>query len=294
VGIQLSILPKCDTWLFEKVLQWVGGKRSELKQLCGLLPHTFDKYIEPFFGGGALFFVLPQTNAILNDLDHRLMSFYRCMQTNYISVTEHIEILADEFNKLLIYPPEQQLPLKKEYYKKIRDLYNDGYEKKIESAEQAARYFFLNHTSFGAIMRINKQNKLVSTFGHSGRNFRFTVTEEQQKKLSNAWLLCGDYKYALNLSTSRDFIFLDLPYHNCLNEYSNTTRHADGFAEDSHKRLASDFRNLICPALMIIAETPFIRGLYSDFIKGEYEKTYNIKKCSEETNKVTHLIIKNY
>src|SRR5437868_1270042 len=40
------------------LLKWVGGKRQLLPQLRRFYPHSFNRYIEPFFGSGAVFFDL--------------------------------------------------------------------------------------------------------------------------------------------------------------------------------------------------------------------------------------------
>ena len=41
------------------LIKWPGGKSSEIKQIKHLIPE-FNRYVEPFFGGGALYFYLKQ------------------------------------------------------------------------------------------------------------------------------------------------------------------------------------------------------------------------------------------
>lgn len=59
-------------------LKWAGGKTQLLNELRKLTPLTFNKYIEPFVGGGALFFDLLPENAIISDSNKELIITYRC------------------------------------------------------------------------------------------------------------------------------------------------------------------------------------------------------------------------
>lgn len=63
------------------IIKWPGGKSRELKKISGKIPN-FKRYIEPFVGGGALFFNLEPENAIINDLSKDLISFYRVLKDN--------------------------------------------------------------------------------------------------------------------------------------------------------------------------------------------------------------------
>lgn len=61
--------------VLKPMIKYRGGKSRELSHLLEWVPDTFDRYIEPFFGGGALYFALAPDNAVINDLNARLMSF---------------------------------------------------------------------------------------------------------------------------------------------------------------------------------------------------------------------------
>lgn len=65
------------------MIKYRGGKSRELSRLLEWVPDTFDRYIEPFFGGGALYFAIAPDNAVINDLNARLMSFYGDVADNY-------------------------------------------------------------------------------------------------------------------------------------------------------------------------------------------------------------------
>lgn len=58
------------------LIKWPGGKAREIKYIENLIP-KFNRYIEPFFGGGAMYFYLHPQKAIINDISNDLTSFYR-------------------------------------------------------------------------------------------------------------------------------------------------------------------------------------------------------------------------
>jgi DNA adenine methylase len=61
------------------IIKWPGGKSGELDKLEGLIP-PYARYVEPFFGGGALFFHLAPKTAAVNDVSGSLIRFYRLIQ----------------------------------------------------------------------------------------------------------------------------------------------------------------------------------------------------------------------
>ena len=87
-------------------LKWAGGKRQLINQIDPYLPTSFENYIEPFVGGGALFFYLLPSNTILMDINTVLINVYRMIKNN---VEELIELLQLHKNE-------------KEYYYSIREM----------------------------------------------------------------------------------------------------------------------------------------------------------------------------
>ena len=73
------------------VLKYVGGKSRELSEIKKYLPEFSGKYIEPFLGGGALYFNLEPKSAIINDLNKPLMNFYTSIRDNYEEVVEELK-----------------------------------------------------------------------------------------------------------------------------------------------------------------------------------------------------------
>ena len=70
------------------VLKYRGGKSREIPRFLQYIPDDFNRYIEPFFGGGAVFFYLEPDHAIINDANGRLMTFYQQLRDNYPAIEE--------------------------------------------------------------------------------------------------------------------------------------------------------------------------------------------------------------
>ena len=89
-------------------------------------------------------------------------------------------------------------------------------------------------------------------------------------------------------------MFLDPPYDYVFHDYGNRDKLENGFDETEHRRLAADFRNLSCRALMVIGKTPLTEELYKSYIVDEYYKNYSVNIRNRFHNDSMHLIIKNY
>ena len=105
--------------------------------------------------------------------------------------------------------------------------------------------------------------------------------------------MSGDYSKVFEMATEKDFMFLDPPYDCIFNDYGNID-FKNGFDEEQHRRLAADFRNLSCKALMIIGKTELTEELYGEFVKGEYEKSYAVNIMNRFKSESMHIIVTNY
>ena len=63
----------------QTLIKWPGGKTKEYPYIKDLIP-AFDRYVEPFFGGGAIFFQLQPKEAVINDVCTELTDFYSLLQ----------------------------------------------------------------------------------------------------------------------------------------------------------------------------------------------------------------------
>lgn len=72
------------------IIKYRGGKSKEISLLTPYIPKYAGRYIEPFLGGGAMYFHLEPSNAIINDINNKLMAFYRGVQQNYLELKREL------------------------------------------------------------------------------------------------------------------------------------------------------------------------------------------------------------
>lgn len=243
------------------LIKYRGGKSKEIPSFIKYIPNNFETYYEPFFGGGAVFFHLEPQKAVLNDINVRLMNFYKDIQKNYTIVRQQLAELQTtyetnqrKYSSLKNIMPSERIENKNEsLYYLIRDIFN----KKISSNYlDSVVYFFINKTAYSGMIRYNAQGEFNVLFGRY-KNFNTQlITIKHHKLLKKATLLTGDYSPTFSMASENDFMFLDPPYDCIFNDYGNINI-TNGFNEDEHRRLAKNFQKLKCKALMIIGKNPF-------------------------------------
>ena len=147
--IKCQNLPRCYPFV-----KWAGGKRQLLSKIETLIPAEFDRYFEPFLGGGALFFYLSSQknlrfDAFLSDINYDLINCYL--------------IIRDSVNQLiglLEYHQEQYKLSPKNYYYNSEVIRN-----RIIVQIMAARFITLNKTCFNGLYRVNKKKMFNAPMG---------------------------------------------------------------------------------------------------------------------------------
>ncbi|MEW4924640.1 Dam family site-specific DNA-(adenine-N6)-methyltransferase [Algibacter sp. 2305UL17-15] len=174
-------------------LRWAGGKKWLLKDIEKFLPKTgFNNYHEPFLGGGAVFFYLkPYGVSYLNDLNEELIDTYSCIKEDVEAVIEDLKV-----------------------FKNNKDFYYDIRSKKLrKDSKKAARFIFLNQTSFNGIYRVNLKGEYNVPFGFRKKDF---FEPENLRVVSNALnntvFTKGDFNNTLKNIEKGDLVFLDPPY----------------------------------------------------------------------------------
>jgi len=85
----------------EPIIKWPGGKSKEYEVIKNLIP-IFSRYVEPFFGGGAVFFKLQAERATINDTCEELIEFYRFVkgERNKTEFKKCLYEYADNWEKI--------------------------------------------------------------------------------------------------------------------------------------------------------------------------------------------------
>lgn len=279
------------------VLKYRGGKSREIPRFLQYIPDDFNRYIEPFFGGGAVYFYLEPDNAIINDLNTRLMTFYQELRNNYSEMRKQLDELQSlyeknqkEYKRLKTLSPNERVPnANEELYYKMRELFNHPNGEFLDGV----LYFFINKTAYSGMIRYNNSGEYNVPFGRYPNLNTRLITEQHSELLQRTELYNLDYKKIFDMAQEDDFIFLDPPYDCVFNDYGNIDM-MNGFDEEQHRRLAEEFKKLPCRALMIIGKTPLTEELYKDYIFDEYYKNYSVNIKNRFNNDKMHIVVKNY
>lgn len=280
------------------LIKYRGGKSKEIPHIMEHIPQYNGRYIEPFFGGGALYFHLEPKKAIINDINSKLIAFYNGVKLNYpILRTEldEIERIYEEnrrqFDNLKAKTPNERVEDKnEEFYYQLRDMFNDTAKKKYTDA---LLYFFINKTAYSGMIRYNAKGEFNVPFGRYQHLNTSLVTQQHSKLLANTEIFNEDYKAVFDMVEKDDFMFLDPPYDCVFSDYGNE-EYKDGFDDTCHIALADDFRNLKCKALLVIGRTFLTERLYGDMIIDEYAKTYAVNIRNRFKSATTHILVANY
>lgn len=208
-------------------LKWPGGKRWVVPQLLNVLgSFRFERYFEPFLGGGALFFALRPSRAILSDLNPDLINTYVQVKRNSASITR-------ELRRLLV---------SAETYERIRA------NAPTSRLERAVRFLYLNRTAFGGIYRLNRDGAFNVPFGGGQRTpealWRDSLLSSAARVLKPATLLACDFEKATVGAGEDDLIYCD-PTYTVAHSNNGFVRYNErNFAWDDQKRLASCCKRL--------------------------------------------------
>lgn len=280
------------------MIKYRGGKSKEIPHIMWHVPRFTGRYVEPFFGGGALFFYLEPRQAIINDVNSKLIEFYRGVRDNYPSLRKEldgIEMLyannRKSFEALKALHPEERVEDKnEELYYRLRGMFNGTTDKEYS---EALLYYFINKTAYSGMIRYNARGEFNVPFGRYKHLNTQSVTLSHSKLLQRAELFNTDYNNIFNMCREDDFVFLDPPYDCVFSDYGNE-EYKDGFNEDNHKQLAKDFADLPCKALMVIGRTPMTEKLYRGYIVDEYEKNYAVNIRNRFKAAASHIVVANY
>lgn len=297
------------------VYKWAGGKGQLLHQFEALYPkkllnNEIKAYVEPFVGGGAVFFELVKRfnfdRIVLNDINEVLILTYMVIRDNVDSL---IRALSDLEKKYLALKADDR---KKRYYE-IRDKFNEEKKKidysQIDSASvlHVAHSIFLNRTCFNGLYRLNKKGEFNVPVGQYTNP---TICNEQNLRnvshaLKGVKLLCGDFEEVTDFIDKDTFVYIDPPYRPLNVTSSFNSYQIDDFDDESQERLANWFRKLDKEknALIMLSNSnpkntnpddDFFERLYSGYNITEVSASRQINSKSSLRGQISELLIRNY
>ena len=263
-----------ETKGLKPLVKWSGGKQREIKSFKSFFPGEFEVYVEPFVGGGAVFFDLAAKSNVIADVHEDLINFYK-----QISLGNAGEI----YNRVTT------LEVSEASYYNVRDslIMKDD-------IDSAVRFYYLRKTAFRGMLRYNSKGKFNIPWGrYKNVNFDDLRNEAYTELLMRTKVVLTSFEDIFEQYNSEEnFIFLDPPYDSKFTDYGYCK-----FGVDYQIKLSEVFKNSKSKCLMIIGRTDLIESLYGDYIVGSYHKKYNFRIHSGRVGSEIdndHVIIKNY
>lgn len=259
------------------ILKWAGGKQGIASRLVEYFPLQFDRYFEPFLGGGSVLFTLQPHRAVGGDANEWLIDTYEAIREDPSQVARVLEGLKNT----------------KEEYLKIRRVIPQT----LPRFQRAAHLIYLNKTCFRGLFRVNQQGQFNVPYGQYDRRYYDPANlEKVSKTLGAVELRHGDFEFCLHDVTDRDFVYMDPPYYK-LGGYSDFNRYTkDQFRQNDHFRLAALCRELDSRGVLWAvsnSNTDLIRDLFEGYYLSVFSNRREINLNSQNRD-ITELLITNY
>lgn len=261
-------------------LYYAGGKTNFVKKYREAFPEKIEgKYYEPFLGGGGVFFHLHPKKAIVSDLSDELMNFYKVVKNN----------LFEMLFQLLRFKNE------KDVYYEVRDWDREENYMERSDIERAARFYFLNQTSYAGLMRVNQKGWMNAPFGYRDKEFyadvRVLTAVSSYLNKRNITLRTADYKDALKRVRKGDFVFLDPP----LIGDQGLTRRKFTFADyEELAKIVDELNEKGVKFLLVTENSKNIRNLFLNYEITEYDDVRYISYNKDKRTGFKNIYIKNY
>ena len=267
--------------------KWTGGKRQLLPVIRELMPKKYNRYFEPFVGGGALFFDLAPKDAVINDFNSELINCYQQIKDN---PQELIEILKvhQEYNS-------------KEYYLDLRSVDRDERIDMMSEVQRAARILYMLRVDFNGLYRVNSKNQFNVPYG---RYKNPKIVDENLVSAISTYLnnnqieiKKGDFEKAVLDVQPGDFVYFDPPYIPLSETSAFTSYTHEGFSYDDQVRLRDTFKKLSDTGAYVMLSNSssfLVEELYQDFNIHYVEATRTNGAKSSSRGRISEIIVTNY
>ena len=267
-------------------IKWAGGKSRLLEQYKPFLPTEYERYHEPFLGGGALFFHLaPQLHrqgkkAFLSDLNPELVNVYICVRDRVDPLIKKLAQHQDQHSEEHYYSTRSQL--------------------ETDPIARAARFIYLNKTCYNGLYRENSKGLFNVPMG---RYKNPKICAPDLLKPASAALQLADISerpftaVAERATSAKDFVYFDPPYHP-LSETSKFTAYSRyRFAAEQQQALKDLMKALRSRQVTVLtsnSDCPFTRDLYADFDVKTITAARSINSKASKRGKITEVLVVSY
>ena len=221
-------------------LSYIGGKNRLAKTIIPLIP-LHKTYVEPFFGGGQVFFhrEKPSEVEIINDLSHDIVNFFRVCQHHYQELVRYLEYTI----------------ISRHWFELYKSMSPEG----LTDVQKAARFFYLQKNSFAGLVTTRRPKTTVEHTPNFNPKRIPELLEQTHQRLQRVQIECLPYQEVLaRCDRSESFFFLDPPYWNKkLYEFNFTSK--------DFQELQQILQKLKGRFILSLNDLPEVRELFSDF-----------------------------
>lgn len=276
---ELSIIPAPP----RPFIKWVGGKTQLLPELAKRVPKDFARYYEPFIGGGALFFYLQPSKAILTDINPELVTLYTV-------VRDKVEELIEDLG---------QHVYERDYYYQTRNIDRTSEYGSWSDVQRASRLIYLNKSCYNGLYRVNSQGHFNVPFG---RYTDPTILNPDNLRachlaLKGSTVEVADFRSIYKKIRARDFVYFDPPYApiSASANFTGYTKH--GFDIEMQYALRDLCRRLDTKGVRFMvsnSSAPLVLDLYAEFNIEFVYATRAINSNAEKRGKIPEVVVTNY
>ncbi|RDB60511.1 DNA methyltransferase [Gordonibacter sp. 28C] len=261
-------------------LNWAGGKRWLTVKYPEYFFCSYERYIEPFLGSGAIFFAHQPKNAILSDSNQQLIDTYKAVRDDYDKVLNILKI--HDSNHCT------------EYY------YNTRNRQCTKSHTKAAQFIYLNRTCFNGLYRVNKEGVFNVPIGTKKNVLREDDDFSAWASiLKNAIFYAQDFEKTIQMAHRGDFVYVDPPYTVRHNQNGFLKYNEKIFSWNDQERLSrslNDASDRGAKILISNADHDSIHSLYSmeRWTIDRVTRFSGIAAASGNRKGITEILIRNY
>lgn len=269
------------------ILKWAGGKTQILDQITAHMPQEYDRYFEPFIGGGAVLLAVSPKVAVINDINTQLINLYKQIKSNAKTVISLVNELDNNV-------------CDKDFYYAVRTRYNEKISNDVLDAECAALLIWINKHCFNGLYRVN--GKGLFNVPYNNKINGESIDKDNIAAISEYFncadiqIFCEDFEAVCENVHAGDFVYFDSPYIPVSDTANFTDYSKAGFSLSDHERLAELFKRLDSIGAKLLLsnnDVPIVHSLY----KGYDIHSFTVKRMiNRDAAKRTgiEVLIKNY
>lgn len=242
-------------------LKWPGGKKWLANRIAEIVSNDYDHFFEPFIGGGAVFFKISPTKAVISDINEELINLY-------ISMRDFPELLKVQ----LLAHQEKHC---ERYYYEVRA------QQPEERIIRAGRFLYLNRACYNGMYRVNQNGKFNVPIG-TKTNFIYDIDNFSiySNILKNAEIHNRDFGLVISEVKDRDLVFVDPPYTIAHNQNSFIKYNEKLFTWDDQKRLLGDLTAAKERGAKIILTNANYKDIYEMYASNGFNVAILERHCS--------------